>query len=135
MSRFFTDFEFIFQFFFHTRHVFLRSYKLQYSKDGKNWKTVQKYKYKRPSIYFRGDGVPNGADDLIFRGNIDANKVQYNFMPRLIIAKYYRIRPWSWKERICVRLELFGCKYEVGMSDLPVGANTEFKKDSQLGKD
>ena len=83
-------------------------------------------------MFHKDDQVSTGKNDLIFRGNVDKDTVQYNFMPRLIISKYFRVRPWNWKERICVRLELYGCKYEVGMNSLPSGKNTEFKINSQL---
>ena len=93
---------------------------------------MQKYESPRSRQFYENDRVSTGVNDLVFRGNVDKDVVQFNFMPRLIIAKFYRIRPWNWKERICVRLELFGCKYEVGMMQLPSGANTEFKKASEL---
>merc|ERR1712110_621575 len=104
------------------RHVFLKEYKIEFSKDGIHWRTVAKQRRKSS---FKGDKNINKQTDLIFKGNENNEKIQYNFLPRITIARYIRIRPVKWHSRIAVRLELFGCSYDERMS-LPLGDNVLF---------
>ncbi|XP_042220113.1 neurexin-4-like isoform X3 [Homarus americanus] len=46
-----------------------------------------------------------------FPGNTDGNTVVTNLFDTPIIARYIRIKPTRWRDRISLRLELYGCKY------------------------
>ncbi|XP_068245600.1 neurexin-4 isoform X1 [Palaemon carinicauda] len=46
-----------------------------------------------------------------FPGNKDGNTVVTNLFDTPIIARYIRVRPTRWRDRISLRLELYGCKY------------------------
>ncbi|KAK7074570.1 putative band 4.1 ues' binding motif, partial [Halocaridina rubra] len=46
-----------------------------------------------------------------FPGNADGNTVVTNLFDTPIIARYIRVRPTRWRDRISMRLELYGCKY------------------------
>ena len=43
-------------------------------------------------------------------GNWDANSVQYNSLKAPFKARYVRILPTLWYNRICLRVELYGCR-------------------------
>ena len=46
-----------------------------------------------------------------FPGNKDGNNIVTNRFDTPIIARYIRINPTRWRDRISMRLELYGCKY------------------------
>ncbi|XP_071513058.1 neurexin-4 isoform X4 [Panulirus ornatus] len=48
---------------------------------------------------------------MAFPGNEDANTVATNLFDTPIIARYIRIKPTRWNNRISLRLELYGCDY------------------------
>uniref|UniRef100_A0A646QGQ6 Neurexin4 n=1 Tax=Hemiscolopendra marginata TaxID=943146 RepID=A0A646QGQ6_9MYRI len=47
----------------------------------------------------------------LFRGNRDGSTIQRNYFETPIIAQWIRINPTRWRDRISLRLELYGCEY------------------------
>ncbi|XP_038155598.1 discoidin, CUB and LCCL domain-containing protein 2 isoform X1 [Cyprinodon tularosa] len=84
---------------------FVSAYQVLYSKDGKVW-----HFYKNT----------NSTQDKIFQGNTNyADKVRNNFIPP-IEARFVRIKPTSWHQRIALKLELLGCQVpEVRVRTVP----------------
>nr|XP_023013622.1 neurexin-4 [Leptinotarsa decemlineata] len=54
----------------------------------------------------------SGGDTMMFRGNVDGDTVHKNEFEVPIIAQWIRINPTRWRDRISLRVELFGCDYE-----------------------
>lgn len=69
------------------------------------------------TIEFGRDGtlysIVLGYDGSVwaFPGNENANTVATNLFDTPIIARYIRIKPTRWNNRISLRLELYGCDY------------------------
>lgn len=53
-----------------------------------------------------------GGNTMMFRGNVDGNSVHKNEFEVPIIAQWIRINPTRWRDRISMRVELFGCEYD-----------------------
>ncbi|XP_060526188.1 neurexin-4 isoform X1 [Cylas formicarius] len=51
------------------------------------------------------------GDIRMFRGNLDGDTVHKNEFEVPIVAQWIRINPTRWRDRISMRLELFGCEY------------------------
>lgn len=47
----------------------------------------------------------------MFKGNKDGDTVQKNEFEVPIIAQWIRINPTRWRDRISMRVELYGCDY------------------------
>ncbi|UYV79517.1 CNTNAP1 [Cordylochernes scorpioides] len=47
----------------------------------------------------------------LFPGNVDGESVKMNYFETPIIAQYIRINPTRWRDRISLRIELYGCDY------------------------
>ncbi|XP_077193886.1 discoidin, CUB and LCCL domain-containing protein 1-like [Paroedura picta] len=78
----------------HKYNYYIKSYRVLFSRDGKSWKV-----YK--SI--------NG-EDKVFKGNSDSyQEVSNTFIPP-ILARYLRIAPQSWNQRVALKVELLGCQ-------------------------
>lgn len=45
----------------------------------------------------------------LFQGNIDNNSHKKNLFEPPFYARYVRVVPWEWHERITLRMELLGC--------------------------
>lgn len=45
----------------------------------------------------------------LFQGNIDNNTHKKNLFEPPFYARYVRVVPWEWHERITLRMELLGC--------------------------
>ena len=45
----------------------------------------------------------------IFLGNVDNNSHKKNLFEPAFYARYVRVVPWEWHERITLRMELLGC--------------------------
>ncbi|XP_061750624.1 EGF-like repeat and discoidin I-like domain-containing protein 3 isoform X1 [Nerophis ophidion] len=73
---------------------FVSAFKVAHSNDGQSW-TVLK------------DETEN--TDKIFSGNSDNNVHKKNLFEPPFYARYVRILPWEWHERITLRMELLGC--------------------------
>lgn len=73
---------------------FVTAFKIAYSDDGKFWSIVK-------------DEVTK--TDKIFPGNSDNNVHKKNVFEPPFYARYVRVLPWAWHERITLRMELLGC--------------------------
>ncbi|XP_042649619.1 discoidin, CUB and LCCL domain-containing protein 1-like isoform X2 [Tyto alba] len=74
---------------------YVTSYRVSSSRDGKNW---------RP---YRGSG---GQEDKVFEGNADSRgEVSNAFIPP-IVARYIRVTPQSWHQRVALKVALVGCQ-------------------------
>ncbi|KAI5631254.1 laminin G domain-containing protein [Phthorimaea operculella] len=74
---------------------YVTEFMLQYSDDGEGWRTVS-----------TRDGNP-----MMFEGNNDGNTVRKNEFEVPIIAQYIRINPMRWRDKISMRVEVYGCDY------------------------
>jgi hypothetical protein len=50
----------------------------------------------------------------IFTGNSDASGRSLNEIHPAFVAKYVRIRPMSFKNKMCMKVEVYGCNETVG---------------------
>ncbi|KAI1889757.1 hypothetical protein AGOR_G00166220 [Albula goreensis] len=73
---------------------FVSAFKVAYGDDGQSWTVFKDEKTKR---------------DKIFQGNIDNNVHKKNVFDPPFYARFLRILPWEWHERITLRMELLGC--------------------------
>ncbi|XP_061595936.1 EGF-like repeat and discoidin I-like domain-containing protein 3 isoform X2 [Cololabis saira] len=73
---------------------FVSVFKVAYSNDGESWKVVND---------------ENTGSDKLFQGNIDNNTHKKNLFEPPFYARYVRVIPWEWHERITLRMELLGC--------------------------
>ncbi|XP_014444943.1 lactadherin isoform X2 [Tupaia chinensis] len=73
---------------------YVASYKVAYSNNSRDW------------TEYRDRG---NADSKIFRGNSDNNSHRKNLFETSFLARYVRILPVAWHNRITLRLELLGC--------------------------
>uniref|UniRef100_A0A8C8B006 Uncharacterized protein n=1 Tax=Otus sunia TaxID=257818 RepID=A0A8C8B006_9STRI len=74
---------------------YVTSYRVSSSRDGKNW---------RP---YRGSG---GQEDKVFEGNTDSHgEVSNAFIPP-IVARYVRVTPQRWHQRVALKVALVGCQ-------------------------
>uniref|UniRef100_A0A3Q1B4V9 Discoidin, CUB and LCCL domain containing 2 n=1 Tax=Amphiprion ocellaris TaxID=80972 RepID=A0A3Q1B4V9_AMPOC len=78
---------------------YVSAYRILYSSDGKQW-----YSYREA----------NSTQDKVFQGNINyLHEVRNNFIPP-VEARYVRVNPTSWHQRIALKLELLGCQVPSG---------------------
>uniref|UniRef100_A0A9J7XID4 Milk fat globule EGF and factor V/VIII domain containing b n=2 Tax=Cyprinus carpio TaxID=7962 RepID=A0A9J7XID4_CYPCA len=73
---------------------FVSAFKVSHSDDGKYWTILKDDKTKT---------------DKIFPGNSDNNVHKKNVFEPPFYARFVRILPWAWHERITLRMELLGC--------------------------
>ncbi|KAL4656919.1 discoidin, CUB and LCCL domain-containing protein 2 [Arapaima gigas] len=74
---------------------FISAYRVQYSQDGKQW-----------LVFREGDS----EQDKIFQGNANyLHEVRNNFIPPME-ARFVRIIPTQWHQRIALKMELLGCQ-------------------------
>ncbi|XP_062327236.1 EGF-like repeat and discoidin I-like domain-containing protein 3 isoform X2 [Osmerus eperlanus] len=73
---------------------YVSMFKVAYSNDGQTWSLVKDEKTDT---------------DMIFQGNIDNNTHKKNLFEPPFYARYVRVVPWEWHERITLRMELLGC--------------------------
>ncbi|RZF46692.1 hypothetical protein LSTR_LSTR002555 [Laodelphax striatellus] len=52
-----------------------------------------------------------GGNIKMFKGNVNGDEVRTNTFEVPIIAQWVRINPTRWRDRISMRLELYGCPY------------------------
>ncbi|XP_066097594.1 discoidin, CUB and LCCL domain-containing protein 2 isoform X2 [Saccopteryx bilineata] len=77
-------------------NYYVSAYRILYSDDGLRW-TV-----------YRERGV---EQDKIFQGNKDYHQdVRNNFLPP-IIARFIRVNPTQWQQKIAMKVELLGCQF------------------------
>jgi len=116
----------------YTKDTFVEEYSLEISKDGQHWQNVQLFNSRvRPSTHLSESTEHIDENTLVFRGNLDDETIQLNYMPRLVITRFIRVRPRVWHRHPAIRMELLGCDFS-GIVPLPNGANTEFKMSSQM---
>uniref|UniRef100_A0A8C7MVQ5 Discoidin, CUB and LCCL domain containing 2 n=1 Tax=Oncorhynchus kisutch TaxID=8019 RepID=A0A8C7MVQ5_ONCKI len=78
---------------------YVSAYRVLYSNDGQHW-----------NIYREADAT----QDKIFKGNTNyLQEVRNNFIPP-IEARYVRISPTQWHQRIALKFELLGCQFHQG---------------------
>ncbi|XP_062890770.1 discoidin, CUB and LCCL domain-containing protein 1 isoform X1 [Mobula hypostoma] len=76
-------------------NFYVKTYKISHSKDGGNWR------------FYR---CKNSKEDKIFQGNVNNDQlVRNNFIPS-IVARYIRVIPQQWHERVALKVEVLGCK-------------------------
>ncbi|XP_056649352.1 discoidin, CUB and LCCL domain-containing protein 2 isoform X2 [Monodelphis domestica] len=81
-------------------NYYVSAYRILYSDDAQKW-TV----YREPGI----------EQDKVFQGNTDYYQdVRNNFIPP-IIARFVRINPVQWQQKIAMKVELLGCQF------IPIG--------------
>ncbi|XP_059207067.1 EGF-like repeat and discoidin I-like domain-containing protein 3 isoform X2 [Centropristis striata] len=73
---------------------FVSVFKVAYSNDGESWSMVKE---------------ENSNNDKLFQGNTDNNTHKKNLFEPPFYARYVRVVPWEWHERITLRMELLGC--------------------------
>ncbi|XP_077630424.1 lactadherin isoform X2 [Crocuta crocuta] len=73
---------------------YVAAYKVAYSNDSTNW------------IEYRDQGA---LDSKIFPGNLDNNSHKKNMFEMPFLARFVRILPVAWHNRITLRVELLGC--------------------------
>ncbi|KAM6428063.1 discoidin, CUB and LCCL domain-containing protein 1-like isoform 2-T2 [Liasis olivaceus] len=79
----------------HKYNYYVKSYQVQFSRDGKNWKI-----YKSSST----------NEEKIFEGNSDNyQEVSNAFIPP-ILARYLRVVPQSWNQRAALKVGVLGCQ-------------------------
>nr|XP_023479699.1 discoidin, CUB and LCCL domain-containing protein 2 isoform X3 [Equus caballus] len=77
-------------------NYYVSAYRVLYSDDGQRW-TV----YREPGV----------EQDKIFQGNKDYHQdVRNNFLPP-IIARFIRVNPTQWQQKIAMKMELLGCQF------------------------
>ncbi|XP_021341253.1 hemicentin-2-like isoform X2 [Mizuhopecten yessoensis] len=77
-----------------TQRQWITQYKVLFSKDGRRW---DKYKELKT------------GETKIFEGNHDHDTKNKHELPVPVIARFLRINPVSWSEKISLRVEAFGC--------------------------
>ncbi|XP_014734103.1 PREDICTED: discoidin, CUB and LCCL domain-containing protein 2 isoform X3 [Sturnus vulgaris] len=80
-------------------YYYVSAYRILYSDDAQKW-TV----YREPGM----------GKDKIFQGNTELyQEVRNNFIPP-IIARFFRINPLKWHQKIAMKVELLGCQFSIG---------------------
>ncbi|XP_052755482.1 neurexin-4 isoform X2 [Galleria mellonella] len=74
---------------------YVTEYMLQYSDDGESWRVM----------------TSSGGYAQMFEGNQDGNTVHRNEFEVPIIAQFIRVNPMRWRDKISMRIELYGCDY------------------------
>ncbi|XP_048350583.1 discoidin, CUB and LCCL domain-containing protein 2 isoform X3 [Sphaerodactylus townsendi] len=79
-------------------YYYVSAYRILYSSDAQKW-TV----YREPGV----------ERDKIFQGNAGYyQEVRNNFIPP-IIARFVRINPLKWHQKIALKVELLGCQFNI----------------------
>lgn len=73
---------------------YVAAYKVAHSDDGGNWTEYRD---------------PGSTDSKIFPGNFDNNSHKKNMFETPFLARFVRILPVAWHNRITLRVELLGC--------------------------
>nr|AAA39534.1 milk fat globule membrane protein E8 [Mus musculus domesticus] len=71
---------------------YVESYKVAHSDDGVQWTVYEEQ-----------------GSSKVFQGNLDNNSHKKNIFEKPFMARYVRVLPVSWHNRITLRLELLGC--------------------------
>ncbi|XP_068551962.1 discoidin, CUB and LCCL domain-containing protein 2 [Anas acuta] len=79
-------------------YYYVSAYRILYSDDGQKWTA-----YREPGM----------DKDKIFQGNTELyQEVRNNFIPP-IIARFFRINPLKWHQKIAMKVELLGCQFNI----------------------
>ncbi|XP_034268230.1 discoidin, CUB and LCCL domain-containing protein 2 isoform X2 [Pantherophis guttatus] len=79
-------------------HYYVSAYRILYSNEGQKW-TV----YREPGV----------ERDKVFQGNTGYyQEVRNNFIPP-IIARFVRINPLKWHQKLAMKVELLGCQFNI----------------------
>uniref|UniRef100_A0A8C8RDG1 Discoidin, CUB and LCCL domain-containing protein 2 n=1 Tax=Pelusios castaneus TaxID=367368 RepID=A0A8C8RDG1_9SAUR len=79
-------------------YYYISAYRILYSDDAQKWTA-----YREPGI----------DQDKIFQGNTEYyQEVRNNFIPP-IIARFVRINPLKWHQKIAMKVELLGCQFSI----------------------
>ncbi|XP_062983703.1 discoidin, CUB and LCCL domain-containing protein 2 isoform X2 [Elgaria multicarinata webbii] len=85
-------------------HYYVSAYRILYSNDVQKW-TV----YREPGV----------ERDKVFQGNTGYyQEVRNNFIPP-IIARFVRINPLKWHQKIAMKVELLGCQFSIVRAPRP----------------
>uniref|UniRef100_A0A8D2LSJ5 Discoidin, CUB and LCCL domain containing 2 n=1 Tax=Varanus komodoensis TaxID=61221 RepID=A0A8D2LSJ5_VARKO len=85
-------------------HYYVSAYRILYSNDAQKW-TV----YREPGV----------EKDKVFQGNTGYyQEVRNNFIPP-IIARFIRINPLKWHQKIAMKVELLGCQFSIVRAPKP----------------
>ncbi|XP_075710556.1 discoidin, CUB and LCCL domain-containing protein 2 [Rhinoderma darwinii] len=77
-------------------NYYVTSYRIEYSDDGLKWTLYREHNVDR---------------DKIFQANSDYyQEVRNNLIPP-IVARFVKIRPTSWHQKIAMKVELLGCQF------------------------
>ncbi|NWS04670.1 DCBD2 protein, partial [Motacilla alba] len=80
-------------------YYYVSAYRILYSDDAQKWTA-----YREPGM----------GKDKIFQGNTELyQEVRNNFIPP-IIARFFRINPLKWHQKIAMKVELLGCQFSIG---------------------
>ncbi|CAH3127383.1 unnamed protein product [Pocillopora meandrina] len=60
----------------------------------------------------------------VFLANVDFSSIVKNSFPSGLRGRYIRIRPKTWSDRPCLRLELYGCKSDLQPTIIPSVSTT-----------
>ncbi|EDO41038.1 predicted protein, partial [Nematostella vectensis] len=101
-------------------NYWVTSYALQYSLDGSSFTTF--------SV---------SRNPKIFEGNKDRSTVRSHALAMPILARYVRVRPMTWRGRIAMRVEIFGCTSGFPLPPVPecmapLGLQRHIIKDNQM---
>ncbi|XP_045134698.1 neurexin-4-like isoform X1 [Portunus trituberculatus] len=78
--------------------------------DSQEYVTAYTLEYSRDGIHYSIIKGPKG-NIMAFPGNEDGNTVAVNLFETPIIGRYIRVKPTRWRDRISMRVELYGCEY------------------------
>nr|XP_034975940.1 discoidin, CUB and LCCL domain-containing protein 1-like isoform X1 [Zootoca vivipara] len=79
----------------HKHDYYVKSYQVLSSRDGKNWKV------------YKSNG---GHEEKVFEGNNNSHEEVSNAFIPPILARYLRIVPHSWNQRVALKVALLGCQ-------------------------
>ncbi|XP_069115632.1 hemicentin-1-like [Argopecten irradians] len=77
-----------------SQRQWVTQYKVLFSKDGQHWNKYREIK---------------SGETKLFEGNNDHDTKRTHELPVPVIARFLRINPVSWSEKISLRVEAFGC--------------------------
>uniref|UniRef100_A0A8B9QDS9 Discoidin, CUB and LCCL domain containing 1 n=1 Tax=Apteryx owenii TaxID=8824 RepID=A0A8B9QDS9_APTOW len=85
---------------------YVTSYRVSSSRDGRNWRA------------YKGSG---GQEDKVFEGNADSHEEVSNAFIPPIVARYVRVTPQRWHQRIALKVALVGCQLARARASRPYG--------------
>ncbi|NXX89045.1 DCBD2 protein, partial [Centropus bengalensis] len=104
---------------------YVSAYRVLYSDDAQKWTA-----YREPGM----------DKDKVFQGNTESyQEVRNNFIPP-IIARFIRINPLKWHQKIAMKVELLGCQFSIGRApkitmQLPPPQNKNDAKNGDFSED